>query len=449
MAKKSAPRPAPDNVLVKLLARTLVVGFLAAACTAVFSLTLSNTYQAVATVLLAPLPISAPEANEQVNPATQVGFLMSKPLAVLDYELLLTNDEIVEELRDLVVRKRDELELPEAEIKFEDVRSMMKIQTRILKQTVYDVVYQPVIELKFESESPEIAADAVNEWSRLAIELSSELAKKSQEGLEEFLALRLNEKTAELETVDQGIEELDAEMVIEDWRMRLNQLEGMATSLQMDRSTLATQIAETRGQVTELETQLAKVPQKITVRRALPEEAYWLLEAQEKPTDTSKVFESEEINQSYLQIQNAASQAQSALQGSLDKLAETETQLAVLLPEIDALRERIATHERLRAAAVRKQAALSQQYEQLVLNYGAAQIAKAKVAPDLKLVSKASVPEEKTGPHRSLFVMAAFILGLLIVPVHFFVLSMLRMYSDRFSQIMAPSQKSTEVNEAK
>ena len=443
MAKKGASPPAPDNVLAKLLVRTLVVGFLAAACTAAFSLTLPNTYQAVATVLLAPLPISAPEANEQVNPATQVGFLMSKPLAVLDYELLLTNDEIVEELRDVVIRKRGELELPKTEIKFEDVRAMMKIQTRILKQTVYDVVYQPVIELKFESEAPEIAADAVNEWSRLAIELSGEMAKKSQEGLVEFLTLRLNEKTSELETVDQVIEALDAEMVIEDWRMRLTQLEGLATSLQMDQSMLATQIADTRGRIAELEAQLAKVPQKLTVRRALPEEAYWLLEAQEKPTDASKVFESEQINQSYLQIQSAASLAQSELQGSLEKLTETEKQLADILPEIDALRERIAAHERLRSAAVRKQAALSQQYEQLVLNSGAAQIAEAKVAPDLKLVSKASVPEEKTGPHRSLFVIAAFILGILIVPVHFFVLSMLRMYSDRFNQILAmpPSSK--------
>ena len=163
---ETAAKPTNGKILARIFMRAVLLALAAGVLVAAYTLTLDNEYRATATLLLAPSPINRPEPGRSTEaektPATDVSFLMVKPLSVLDYKQLLVNDEIVNQLKEELIRLRREAGKKEKRIRLEDVQKAMRVETRILKQTVYDVVYQPVIELQFTADDPRIAAALAN-----------------------------------------------------------------------------------------------------------------------------------------------------------------------------------------------------------------------------------------------------------------------------------------------
>jgi len=309
------------------------------------------------------------------------------------------------------------------------VRSAMAVKTTVLKQTVYDTVHQPVIQLEFTARSPGIAAALANEWARLSIKMAEDLSTKGKEGLVDFLEARYAEKEAEVVAVEKEIEALDSEMPIDTWQKHLQRLQEQATAFEIQLSQLKTEIARAEGQFSRLQEERKSIDELITVRKAVPDEAYWLLVEQGREPDDSKVLASQEVNWVYSQVQKDEVTVQGELEGMLKEQTAIEAELEGLRQQILDLQGRLASQTRLRNEAQRRMAALSQQYQQLAVNYGAAQIAEAANTPDLKLAAEAAPPEKKIGPHRSLIVIAAAFLGLLIAPCHFFFMMALRYYT--------------------
>jgi uncharacterized protein involved in exopolysaccharide biosynthesis len=419
----------------RLVVRTGLLAVVAAVLAAALSLTLENQYRAHSVLLLAPLPINVPENVERGgattgNAAAQVSFLMVKPLSVPDYKLLLMNDEIVQALRDemqrLLVQSGDN---QEADIRLEDVRRAMAVRTTVLKQTVYDIVHQPVIQLEFTATSPELAAALANKWAALGLKMAEDLSSKGREGLVDFLEAQYAEKEAELVAVEKEIEALDSEMPVETWLKHMQSLQEQATAFEIELAQLKTDIARAEGQVTRLQEQRESIDELVTVRKAVPDEAYWLLADQGQEPDDSKVLASQEVNWVYSQVRKEEVTAQSELEGMLKEKGAIETELEGLQKQILELQGALALQTRLRNEAQRRMGALSEQYQQLAVNYGAAQIAEAANTPDLKVAAEAAPPEKTIGPHRSLIVIAAALLGLLIAPCHFFFMAALRYYT--------------------
>jgi uncharacterized protein involved in exopolysaccharide biosynthesis len=435
MPESSAPENASRKILTRLAVRTVLIGTLAAVVTAAISMTFDNQYRATATLLLAPLPLYQARAAEGGNAAlgTDVSSLMVKPLEVQEYQELLMSDEIVASLRDTLATLNGEGN----GIALEQMRNAMHIETRVLKKTVYDVVFQPFLDLHVTMPSPEIAAALANEWARLGVELSGQLATKGKEGLILFLGEQFGEKELELREAERVIEELDGEMVLADWQARLSALEEYATTLQMDCGILAAEVAHAQGRAEELGNQLVAIPEKATLRKALPDDAYWLLKDQGKPADPSRVLVTEEANPAHAYVLQEHAAALSLQKGLEREMTAKAARLAEVRDECAALRLRVASHARLLTEAERKRDALVVQYEQLATHYGAAQIAEAQDTPDLKLIADSVPPDSKIGPHRSMLVLAALVLGMMVPLLHFLMMQTLALYSQRLDAYLA------------
>lgn len=406
--------------LTWVLTWAVVMGMLAGGVAAGLSLLLENEYRAKAIMLVAPLPITTSNESESVS------YLMPKPLSVQDYSLLLTNDEIVSALRDTMVKTMVQEGLPADDVAIEDVRKAMRVQTQVLKQTMSDVVYQPTVQLSFTATSPKVAAAVVNEWAVQGVKLAEELTTNRRQGLLEFLKAQSEEKSNQLDDAEKTLEALRKEADLQVMHERLAKFADQVVSYEIQLTNSETQIALTRAKLEQLQKRLAETPEKLSLRRSLPDEAYWLMQAQGKEPDNSKVLVTETINSIHVQLQKEEALLDAELQGLLSQRAAIEKELSALNPQVDALRAELAEKSLLEKAAEREISVLHGQYVSLAVNYGGAQIAEAQNVPDLKIASRAVPPEKKVGPFRSLIVLAAAFLGFVIPPLQFFTLRAFR-----------------------
>lgn len=132
-----------------------------------------------------------------------------------------------------------------------------------------------------------------------------------------------------------------------------------------------------------------------------------------------------------LELENARMEAESALPA---QRAPLESQIGLLRTAAAELRVELAQAERNLANHTHKEKYYAAQLEELAMSQYAVRLQSGEITPEFKVVSPALVPEEKTGPWRSLIVLVAVFLAVLAVPVHFFSMYALRRYASQIEQ---------------
>ena len=408
----------------KLIRRSIVIAIVAAVLTAAFSLMMPNQYVAQSGLLLQPPPVipRTPARGgpiESASPAEQISFLMVKPLTIKDYSALLVCDELVSALRARFRELLAQAGQPDKEIPIESFRRKMKVETRVLSQTSSEVVYQPIMALQFEGERPEIVAEIANAWADLGIKMSADISKKGEEGLVGFLEGRFQGVSQDLDEKEKSLETLESEWDVVNTEARLKDANAAATKYDIQRIDLETEIAETQSALGQVKTDISGETEKKTLRKAPPDDAYWLLDATKQPPDTSKVMVTEEMSQTYLKLREQETTLQQKLAGTTKKKEELEQKVSELRAEIAQLQTKQADYKRRQSALKRDVDTYTEQYKRLAENREAARTAQEQTTPVLKLAYKAVMPETKTGPKRSLMVVAAALIGACIAPAHF------------------------------
>mgnify|MGYP000883424024 CR=1 FL=1 len=434
--KKGNASQVQTDVISRIATRTVIVALVAAAAAAAYSLSLDNIYRAGSGLLFSPPPVNQPEARSRgVNPATEpasaLSFLMAKPLGVPVYEQLLTNDDIAQKLRDRLVESLKQAGDNEgaSAVTLGKVRKAMKVQTRIIGKTANAVEYDPVLVLNFTHTSPEIASALADEWARLGIELSEQFSRKGQEGTIDFLTDGLESVQRELDEKEKALEILKSQWDVVGMEARLAKTQELITTYEHSVITLGTDIARTEAELAQAKKDLEGVPEKLTLHKAPPDQAYWMLDATQGAPDSSKVLASEEVNWIHFTLHENAALLESTLAGLVKEREKTISQLEEMRAEVLSLQQNLAEQQRLQNALEREIDVYKDQYQRLAVNYEGARLAEAQNTPELKLAYEAAVPENKVGPHRSLIVIVAGFLGALVVPIRFLIVSTLRTYA--------------------
>jgi uncharacterized protein involved in exopolysaccharide biosynthesis len=117
-----------------------------------------------------------------------------------------------------------------------------------------------------------------------------------------------------------------------------------------------------------------------------------------------------------------------------EQRAPLEGQIGALRASTSELRAELAQAERNLADHTLKEKYYAAQLEELAMSQYAVRLQSGEITPEFKVVSPALIPEEKTGPWRSLIVLVAAFLAVLAVPVHFFSMYALRRYARQIEQ---------------
>ena len=404
------------RIIRSLFLRMIIAALVAGVAAVWFSGRIPPTYRARTLLLMAPMPFNDSDPPQTKidfyadDPAPRpnwlrVGYLASLPMP--DYAMLLTSDEMAAKVRDFL---NDEAASRDLNVSYtvEKVRRSMEVNTKIFKQTQLDIKYQQVVELFFSGSNPELAAMAANFWAQESIRYANEMRFIARDGALEYFDERMAETEALLETERSAVAAVERENNPEVLEQQLNALVSARTSLELSSREILAGIAKQEAVAAQLEEEYARATE----------------------AEASSVRE----QMANSEWERDLAKARAELAGMRAEQARLAEETEALGPEIASLESALADARHTMSTHGHKVRYYETQLDELAMSQYATRMQSGDMTPEFKVASAALVPQEKIGPMRSLIVVVAIFLAVLVVPVHFFSMHALRRYVRQIEQ---------------
>lgn len=262
MPKQSLATPAQPNTLhqvleclhrdvVAIAIVTLLLAVLGAAA-GVFTHSVTSTAQ----LILAPPPFQAmPEEDE-------LAAMVADPMDVKTAVLLCTSDETLAATRD---RLNEEMTLSKPVKNLRQIEQALSYTVTIAKETPYEVLYSPIIELTAKAASPADARTMVDAWAQECVNAARTYQEAYQ--LPMSAALRQEGQTTEDAYVaaEQEYAAFTREHIIPLYEDRVKVLIETMGELEKSRTTLLQSVNEARAKADAYGKSLASEEPKLTL----------------------------------------------------------------------------------------------------------------------------------------------------------------------------------------
>lgn len=383
---------------------------------AIVSFIIPATYESVAMLVLLPSPVK--------QSGSEMAELMSKGLSVADYEILLHSDGVLMQAAD-EIRQRgkwspDDLEELE---KIEVLRKRLTIETTVTQKSAYGSAYSPVIELHAEAGTPEQAKELAEAWAVVAEKLSSELSRRGQSGSIDFLREKFATASDELTKINTELRDFEIDFNDELEEARLKNMherrltyEESLIDLRMTKEGLAKEIEM-------LKEKLAAEDERFVLWQSAPMTAVFMEGIAQGArggtlTDDQRKagYETEVINPLWDHLRDKLSGKEIELHGVEEHERQLIVELEAVGKELSEQREMVARkqydYKQLSLMLLPRKTS----YDQLSMKLEQAKIAEEeeKRLSDIKIISEPIESDKKVRPLRSLIVIGAGLVGLML-----------------------------------
>ncbi len=366
------------------------VAVVAAVTALVISFLLPPTYEATALVA-----VTEPRYVMRFDPRFET--LNDIQPAYKAYPELATSDEM---LRDLL----DNLTPPP-----KDVETLQDLRTKVEAESGAD---PSIVRLTVRHRDPEEAARVVNAWAELFVERANELYGSQGDAEVQFFETQLKRAEAELAAAEEALVAFQARNRAAILRNQLNSLKQTQADYLADQRTIAYITQDIEG----LREQLAEQPADQPVSLADQLTSLFL---------QIKAFNAQAAAPIQLQVDSASALSEKSLSEQIaflddlvgvleEKSAEIDDRLAELEPQILALQRQLTevTIEEDRLTRARDVA--RETYMALARKLEEARIAAEDTSGEVRLASRAMVPQKPASPHKLLNTAVAGALGLMV-----------------------------------
>ena len=215
--------PRSDTAILRRLAIRMVIAMaIAGVIAAYYASRLENTYRARALLMLAPLPLEQTDEvpsniTAMLDPTRRVNYVkvqMAEALPMPDYRLILTSDEIVARLRDVLQERYRDAGIDPGRLSLEGVARALEVRSRVHLQTPLEIQYQQIVELLVTAKDPKVAAEAANAWAEMGIEMAERMRTAAGKTTAAFLQERYDALWTEYAEVRDRLEALDQNLDI-------------------------------------------------------------------------------------------------------------------------------------------------------------------------------------------------------------------------------------------
>jgi uncharacterized protein involved in exopolysaccharide biosynthesis len=373
-------------------------------------------YQSSATLLVSPPPFKEPVAKGGID-TQPLGVLMPQPLGVPDYRILLTSDGILMAAAEKVEALGTWSEEDIADIKKISVlRKALQLKTEVAQKTVSVTQYSPIITLSATAGTAEHSRDLVQAWGQACEEISKEAYEKSKFGLLGFVQDRFDATRTDLESVSGQIRDMEIT-----WNDELSKAQLANTHLRFlnyqeklidQRIKIATTLEEIAG----LEISLAAEPERITLFKSPPMEAVFMEDFKKSQKDKPQGYASEELNAVHVSLREKLILKRNELTSMEEFARQMESQLGEVQTELQGLREEIAKKSFDRKLLNLQETPQLRSYDLLSGMLEQAKFVESDqlLLGDIKVLSDPVLPDRKSWPPRSLFVLLAGMGGLFV-----------------------------------
>ena len=439
-----------SNVLTRLAVRMVLAVLIAGAAAAAFTLSLDDSYRARSLLILAPMPF---EQEDRVPgnvrflaaPTGRGSFMqveMLKSLPMPDYKLLLTSEAMASKLRDALRERYTAKGIDPGNLTIEKVQRSLDVRLKVHRATPQEVQYQQVLELLLTATDPTVAAEVANLWTEESIVLAERMRAAAREDAVGFIEAYLDKVYADLHAANATVEALVSEWGPETMAARLKATEETVTEYRLRQSRGKAEAARAKAEIAELEKEIESMEPTLSLRKALPDEAYWL--AKDGQAGKDGVLVTEEPNPAYAELLLRRSLLAGEVAGMRAEQVAITEELALLASGNQVLRKDLARVTRERSELDLKVETLEKTVREVGTSLQATKLAASDKLPEFKIAAKAVPPEEKSAPHRSLIVLVTVFLAALAVPVHFFGMVALRRYAGELEAQEGPGGEAAE-----
>lgn len=374
--------------------------FVAAIAGAGAATVLPERFESSVTLLVSPPPFKKAE---------EMSMLMPQPLGVPDYNILLTSDGILmraaAKVRALGTWDAEDLERLE---RISVLRKTFDLTTSVSQKTVSVTLYSPVIVLKAKASTAEQARDLVMAWAQVCEEVSREAYEKNKSGLLDFVEERFTNTQTELAGVAGQIRDMEIEWNDELSKAQLAKLHNRFLDYQEKIIDRKVQIETTRQEIRELEQRLANEPETIILHRSPPGEVLYSPGA-----ENAKGYEEQVLNVIHVDTKQKLVGKQAELASMEEYVRQMESQMAEVEEKLQAQREELASKSFDRKMLNLAETPQMRSYDLLSGMLEQAKFVESDevLLGDLRIISEAVVPDRKTWPPRTLFVLLAGFCG--------------------------------------
>ncbi len=391
-----------DNVRL-IIAGSIVAGVVGIVAVMMMPVQFSSS----ATLLVAPPPFkNAPAVNA----------LMPASLSVIDYRILFTSDGILMRAAEQVGQvgdwKAEELEELK---KISVLRKAMRLQIEVAQKTVSTTDYSPMLVLTATSDSPEHARDLVLSWAKVCEEVSQQAYEKGKTGLLKIAQEQFDSTRGELEEVGGQIRDAEIEWNDELSRAQLLQVHTRYLDYMQKMTDKGIEIETTKQEIGALETALETEPERITLFKSPPMTAVFM-EEKKKSGAELEGYTAEELNLVYTVLKEKLVVKRSELASMEEFVRQMQSQVEDLKLELQTLREEIARKAFDRKILNMLETPHLRSYDTLSGLLEQAKIVESDrlMLSDIKILSEPVLPDRKSWPPRSLFVLLAGFSGFCI-----------------------------------
>lgn len=385
--------------------RIIVAGTVVATlCGVLAAVLLPVEFQSSVSLVLSPPPFKDAEG---------LNILMPKTLSVPDYAILLQSDGILmraaERVNDPAIWSGDELENLRLISK---LRKRMSLQSQVTEKTVQQTMFSPIVVLTARASTAAQAQDLVRAWAEVCEEVSEEVYKTGKTGVRDFIGDQFESTRAELQEVNEEIRDVEIEWNDDLAAAKIAKVHSRLLDYQEKLIDTHVKIATVSEEIRSTQEYLDKTPQFLTLWKSPPMESVFL--EKNPKADKDQGYQEEVINGVYQDLESKLMLKQVELANLQEFAKQMESSIIDLEAELQQLREEIAKRAYERKMLNMQETPQLRSYDLLSTMLEQAKIVESGEVnlADLKILSPPVLPDKKSWPPRSLFVVMAAAAGL-------------------------------------
>ena len=367
-------------------AKIIAVTILVAAAAAILG-KLTNTATSTAQLVLTPIPLQ--ETTEE----DALAVMLASELDVTTVSLLCKSDTVLQKTMEKI-NASGQLGKP---IKYvNQLQNSLDHQVTVAKETPYELIYSPIVQLTARAKDPADACLTVNTWA----EIVAESAQRFQDTVQKPAAKALDARTKELKT-----ELVEAEMESEKFwtegnivylEERLTEVITRINSLERSRTELETQMISERASLEVLNEELDTETEKLSLRW-IPSEGMATalsnlagvntVNKSEGADGSQSLIEMETLNAVYWELRGRAAATHATVVSTETQLSELDRRVGELETERLELQAELAKKNTEKARVGRTLERVEEAYSNLAEKDAYARVAEMLDHPVLQIIS--------------------------------------------------------------
>ncbi len=228
------------------------------------------------------------------------------------------------------------------------LKQALKYEITISKETPYDLVYAPIIQLTATAAAPRQAQFMVNTWAQQCQEAGERYQEMFHKAAQERLDEQVQALLSKYQEDQAAYAEFKKNNILDLYESRITGLIDSINKLEVSRDITRQKKAEAAAQITSTETALTAEDERLSVKWKAPNEVVQqLLRTSVQPsvgsldevTNQNTVIEIEQLNANYMELRNKLAEAQINLSAEQARLDDVDELIQQRTSELRALQE--------------------------------------------------------------------------------------------------------------